>query len=145
MNRKKTFGNILRSKGFCWLADSHAAAMYWSHAGSSFEMQCLGRWWATLPQDQWPEEARDEILVDFDNSNHDEIAYDFSSVGDRRQEVVLIGPGMANSKNRMHIQDALRECLLTEQEYQEYQDLANDENELKAAFLSPLPVQMLTF
>jgi G3E family GTPase len=39
---------VVRSKGFVWLGNSHMAANYWSHAGSSFELQCLGRWWATL-------------------------------------------------------------------------------------------------
>ena len=38
LESKKSLGHILRSKGFVWLADSHEAAMYWSHAGSSFEM-----------------------------------------------------------------------------------------------------------
>ena len=36
---KKTFGNILRSKGFTWLANSNVAAYYWAHAGASFEIQ----------------------------------------------------------------------------------------------------------
>ena len=47
---KKAFQQVLRSKGFCWTADSNVKALYWSHAGCSFEMQCLGRWWATLPK-----------------------------------------------------------------------------------------------
>ncbi len=49
---KETFGQVLRSKGFAWTADSNVKALYWSHAGCSFEMQCLGRWWATLPKRQ---------------------------------------------------------------------------------------------
>lgn len=49
---KKVFGQVLRSKGFAWTADSNVRALYWSHAGCSFEMQCLGRWWATLPKQQ---------------------------------------------------------------------------------------------
>ncbi|KAL7553136.1 hypothetical protein ACHAWF_016388 [Thalassiosira exigua] len=51
-DREKVFQQILRSKGFTWTADSNVKALYWSHAGSSFEMQCLGRWWATLPRQQ---------------------------------------------------------------------------------------------
>lgn len=49
---KELFSCLLRSKGFCWLANSNIAALYWSHAGTSFEMQCLGRWWATVPKEQ---------------------------------------------------------------------------------------------
>ena len=48
----KIFQQILRSKGFAWTADSNVKALYWSQAGSSFEMQCLGRWWATLAKQQ---------------------------------------------------------------------------------------------
>jgi G3E family GTPase len=46
------FQKVLRSKGFSWMADSNVKALYWSHAGTSFEMQCLGRWWSTLPRNQ---------------------------------------------------------------------------------------------
>lgn len=49
---KTVFNQVLRSKGFAWTADSNVKALYWSHAGCSFEMQCLGRWWATLPKQQ---------------------------------------------------------------------------------------------
>lgn len=143
--QKKVFENIIRSKGFCWLADSHVAAMYWSHAGSSFEMQCLGRWWATLPKDQWPEEAVEEVLVDFDDIDHDEFGGDVTTVGDRRQEVVLIGPGLGDSKSRELIKDALQKCLLNDVEYENYQGLISDENQLKTTFQSPFPVQMLTY
>ena len=45
---KKVLQTVVRSKGFVWLGDSNIAANYWSQAGSSFELQCLGRWWATL-------------------------------------------------------------------------------------------------
>ena len=143
--QQNVFKRILRSKGFCWLADSHVAAMYWSHAGSSFEMQCLGRWWATLPQDQWPEEAREDILADFDNHNHDEEAYTFESVGDRRQEVVLIGPGVGTVEARDYIEQTLKKCLLNDEEYAEYQSLVADESGLKEVFASPLPINMLTY
>ena len=66
----------MRSKGFVWLAHSDVRAFYWSHAGAHFEMQLLGRWWASLPRDAWPEEQRAEIGADFAGAG-----------GDRRQEV----------------------------------------------------------
>lgn len=43
---------VVRSKGFVWLGDSNLAANYWSHAGTSFELQCLGRWWSTLSRQE---------------------------------------------------------------------------------------------
>lgn len=51
-NTKTVLKSVLRSKGFVWCADSNVAALYWSHAGTSFDMQCLGRWWATLPRNE---------------------------------------------------------------------------------------------
>ena len=40
---QEIFQNLLRSKGFAWLACSNVAAYYWAHAGAAFEMQvgCL--------------------------------------------------------------------------------------------------------
>ena len=49
---RRAWNLLLRSKGFAWTADSNIKSLYWSHAGRSFEMQCLGRWWATLPRAQ---------------------------------------------------------------------------------------------
>ncbi|KAH8047218.1 ATP binding protein [Aureococcus anophagefferens] len=72
---------LVRSKGFLWLASSHDAAYYWSHAGAFFNAE-LGRWWATLPEEHWPEDLKPSILADFDGDSPD---------GDRRQEIVFIG------------------------------------------------------
>mmetsp|Transcript_5010 Transcript_5010/g.14738 ORF Transcript_5010/g.14738 Transcript_5010/m.14738 type:complete len:573 (+) Transcript_5010:110-1828(+) len=62
----------LRSKGFVWCAHSHTDALYWSHAGSSFELNCLGQWWATLPREQWPPGVDEYVLRDFDVPEHDD-------------------------------------------------------------------------
>ena len=83
------------SKGFCWCADSDDAALYWSHAGAMLEIDCLGRWWATLPQDRWPEEAVATILADFDDSNNSD-----NRVGDRLQELVFIGPRFGETRSQ---------------------------------------------
>jgi Putative GTPases (G3E family) len=143
--QKLAMSSVIRSKGFCWLADSHIAAYYWSHAGSSFEIQCLGRWWATLSQDEWPQEAREEILLDFDNPSHQE-SNGFGSVGDRRQEIVLIGKGLNDVRRRTAIQKILESCLVREEEYCMYKTKALTEEEtLKHAFENSIPVKMMTF
>ena len=136
---------IIRSKGFTWLADSNLAAMYWSHAGSSFELQCLGRWWATLPREQWPEEAKDDILSDFDDANHNEKDASMSTVGDRRQEVVFIGPKLSDANVQDRIRGALDQCLLADDEWISYKEHCSNEAELRAAFTSPLPARMLSY
>jgi len=143
---EQTLANIVRSKGFVWLADSHEAAMYWSHAGSSFEMKCVGSWWATLPQSQWPEEARNSILSDFDKKDYDlnmKFDLDASGVGDRRQEIVFIGTRVPQEK----ICVALDKCLLTKEEMQEYKSCVNEENEqnLPITFVNPIPSKIDTY
>lgn len=143
--QKLAMSCIIRSKGFCWLADSHIAANYWSHAGSSFEIQCLGRWWATLSQDKWPQEARDDILLDFDNPSHDE-SNGFASVGDRRQEIVLIGKGLNDDRQRTAIQKILESCLVSDEEYSIYKTKAlKEEDALKNTFANSIPVKVMTF
>ena len=75
---------VIRSKGFSWLATHHTAAIYWSHAGTHFELKNVGTWWAsadvaTLPGGKLP----DAVAEDFDGE-----------FGDRRQEIVFIGVNM---------------------------------------------------
>ena len=138
----KVFKNVLRSKGFAWVADSNVKALYWSHAGSSFELQCLGRWWTTLPRSQWPEEAKDSILADFDSIMHEESEASTTSetVGDRRQEIVFIGPGIEQTT----IREKLDACLLTDDEWDVYRANRDDEASL-TCFENPLQPRMLTY
>eukprot|EP01043_Picozoa_sp_COSAG02_P067072 COSAG02_NODE_10650_length_1891_cov_18.488839_1_plen_257_part_00 len=75
---------VIRSKGFSWLATHHTAAIYWSHAGTHFELKNVGTWWAsadmaTLPGGKLP----DAVAEDFEGE-----------FGDRRQEIVFIGVNM---------------------------------------------------
>ena len=136
---------VIRSKGFAWLADSNLAAMYWSHAGSSFEMQCLGRWWTTLPREQWPEEAKDDILSDFDDANHDENGQSVPTVGDRRQEIVFIGPKLNNPDIQHSVCETLDQCLLTDNEWDSYKEIRSEEAALRSRFASKLPSKMLSY
>jgi G3E family GTPase len=133
--------HILRSKGFAWCANSDVSALYWSHAGVSFDMSCLGSWWATLPQNQWPVEAVDTILQDFDSSAHEESNSEFTSVGDRRQEIVFIGPNLSGASKQAEITEILDACLLNEAEWQKYVQGRSSEDELESAFPSPIRTQ----
>lgn len=135
---------VIRSKGFTWTADSNVKALYWSHAGTSFELQCLGRWWSTLPRSQWPAEAKESILSDFDCSDHDELKFS-TTVGDRRQEIVFIGPGLGSPKTQQTIIDALDFCLLDDDEWDTYCSQRTDESALSLRFENTLPTRMLTY
>ena len=57
-------GNLLRSKGFFWLA-SRPAVGSWSQAGGIMRHGCAGQWWATAPAEDWPVDAdlREEIVA----------------------------------------------------------------------------------
>jgi len=104
---QKALGSLVRSKGFMWLANSHEAAYYWSHAGRFFQAPILGRWWATLDQQYWPPDQIDSIQADFQGDD-----------GDRRQEIVFIGVDAV--ANKQPIESALDACLLTDDELDTY-------------------------
>jgi G3E family GTPase len=142
---KSILKSILRSKGFLWCADSDEAAMFWSHAGISFELSCLGRWWATLDRAQWPAEAIPSILQDFDSAEHEESDSSFRTVGDRRQEIVFIGPHIRNTGNQKLVADVLDQCLLQDDEWASYCENRNDGQALRAAYLNPFQIKMLTY
>jgi G3E family GTPase len=143
----KMLSRVLRSKGFAWFASSNVAAFYWSHAGSSFESTCLGAWWATLPRNDWPEEAITAILQDFDNVKHDEHSSDstFDTVGDRRQELVFIGLTLGTPSNQKELQNALNQCLLNDDEWSTYVQQRNDENALSESFPNCIEAKQATY
>jgi G3E family GTPase len=95
---------ILRSKGYFWLASRHTLAGYWSQAGRVISADPAGQWWAETPQDDWPLE--DPQMIAEIRSVWDE------QVGDRRQELILIGQDLDSEA----LQLALDECLLTNDE-----------------------------
>ena len=109
-------------------------------------MQCLGRWWATLQQSQWPEEVRESILSDYDSPDHNEAAatQSTSTVGDRRNEIVFIGPGIGSLDSQSALKDALDACLLNDEEWDVFRCKRDDEASL-AYFENPLQTRMLTY
>jgi G3E family GTPase len=141
----QVLSRVMRSKGFAWLADSDLAATYWSSAGSSFEMTTLGSWWATLPRDQWPQGATHVILQDFDSNDHDESDSSFKTVGDRRQEIVFIGPTLGEKGNQEIISNALDLCLLNDLEWNQYITNRSEENVLQRLFPSSINSKVITF
>ena len=106
---KKLLRPVIRSKGFCWLTSQPKTALYWAHAGSFFELQTEGAWWADVPVDCLPKDegTKTKVLADFEG------AY-----GDRRQEIVFIGIGMKQEE----MEAELDACLLTDEEFKAYED-----------------------
>lgn len=100
---------VLRSKGFFWLATRNDVAGSLSQAGGVCRHGPAGMWWAAQPREEWPvdDELAVEIAADWYGSPDD------TAIGDRRQELVLIGVGLDAQLWRAKL-DA---CLLTDEEY----------------------------
>ena len=94
-------GTLLRSKGFFWLASRPEWAGNWSQAGGTMQHGCAGRWWASVPESEWPENYVADIRANWQ-----------APFGDCRQELVFIGQNINVDKARRE----LDRCLLTDDE-----------------------------
>ena len=103
------FKHVLRSKGLIWIASRNEWAYNWSQAGCSVLLEPAGFWWASAPEEQWPE---DEELISDIQSRLD------GEYGDRHVELVFIGQGL----DQEHVEKILDSCLLTDQEYEQGAD-----------------------
>ena len=99
-----TASSILRSKGYFWLASRHTLAGFWSQAGGVISADPGGQWWAETPRDDWPLEDAQQIA-------EIESIWD-ENVGDRRQEIVIIGQDLQIAE----VTRSLDACLLTDDE-----------------------------
>ena len=96
--------SILRSKGYFWLASRRSLAGFWSQAGGVISADPGGQWWAETPRDDWPLEDPQQIA-------EIESIWD-EKVGDRRQEIVIIGQDLEITE----VTRTLDDCLLTDDE-----------------------------
>lgn len=96
--------NVIRSKGFFFLATRMADVGEWSHAGGIRRVESAGYWWAAMESDRWPTSPESRALIE---KNWRE------PFGDRRQELVFIG---TEGMDRAAITASLDACLLTEAE-----------------------------
>jgi G3E family GTPase len=94
----RVWKNVLRSKGFFWLATRMDVIGLWSQAGASASCQAAGMWYAALPEDEWPaeDESRRQLDADWE-----------SPWGDRRQELVFIGAPLEEAAIRARLDAAL--------------------------------------
>jgi G3E family GTPase len=101
---------VLRSKGFFWLATRNDIAGSLSQAGGACRHGPAGMWWAAQDRSEWPQgddELAAEIAADWYGDPDD------MSIGDRRQELVLIGVDIDPALWRAKF-DA---CLVADAEY----------------------------
>jgi G3E family GTPase len=90
---------VIRAKGHFWLATRSDFLGELAIAGTQKSTSRMGRWWAAVPKNRWPEDGSFEEFV----LKHWDPVW-----GDRRQELVFIGIGMDEAK----IRAALDACLV---------------------------------
>ncbi|WP_042303042.1 zinc metallochaperone GTPase ZigA [Paraburkholderia kururiensis] len=100
---------VLRTKGFFWLATRNDVVGSLSQAGGACRHGPAGMWWAAQDRSTWPDDEalEAEIAADWYGDAND------MSIGDRRQELVMIGVDLDTQAWRAKL-DA---CLLTDAEY----------------------------
>ncbi|MGP7818063.1 GTP-binding protein [Niallia sp. 01092] len=105
--------DIVRAKGFFWLASRNDMVGLLSQAGPSIMIQAAGNWIAAYPQLEI-----DQILAE-----EPELAAKWDpTYGDRMTELVLIGIGM----NQEELIQSLDACILKEEEMESDWTLLND-------------------
>lgn len=98
-----TFAGVIRSTGRIWLATRMLAPLEWNQAGLSATLRVGKRFWAAIPEAEWPtdETQRENIVQDWD-----------TQYGDRETEIVFVGKGI----DKPRLQGLLDGCLLQDEE-----------------------------
>lgn len=94
---------VLRMKGLTWVANRPDLVLQLDKAGKLLHATPLGRWWAAVPTEQWPDDPEDRAVA---------LARWSEPWGDRHTELVLIGIDM----DRDALNTGLDACRLTTDE-----------------------------
>ncbi|KAG2386613.1 hypothetical protein C9374_002357 [Naegleria lovaniensis] len=100
IHNEEALDGVLRSKGFFWLCTKMDIYGLWSQAGDTLRIETGGRFWASIPKEDWPKD--DNSLAKIWDEKW----------GDRRQELVFIGMDISEKD----ISAKLDSCLLTDEE-----------------------------
>ena len=88
-------------KVFFWLSSRPDFVGEVSQAGAFVRHQGIGRWWAAIPTNQWPDDTEFQKVMK---------QYWIKNYGDRRQEIVFIG--LKDEMDKDRIINILDECLV---------------------------------
>jgi len=106
-SRLTVMGELLRTKGFIWIATSNSVMGAFQQAGNVIEIGEEGPWMCDV-REMWEGSALEPlVLKDMKKENGEDWPY-----ADRRQELVFIGHGL----NHTAIQKTLDQCLLNNEE-----------------------------
>ena len=97
----ESWPGVVRAKGFFWLSSRPDFVGEVSQAGAFVRHHGIGRWWASIPKNQWPDGE------DFEANISQNWTADY---GDRRQEIVFIG--LKDQMDQAKIKKQLDACLI---------------------------------
>ncbi len=104
---------VIRSKGFFWLASKPEVVGLWSQAGRSSTIEPRGQWLAAMDMSEW--EVDEEELEAVKKTWHPDF-------GDRVQELVFIGQNFSQKNFMENLTQKLEAALLTEEELKKGRD-----------------------
>ena len=124
--RVKFMGELLRSKGFIWIATSNFILGGWQQAGNILRIEAESPWMCEM-RDLWEGTISEELVrKDLNQENGEEFPY-----ADRRQELVFIGMRL----NHAAIQKELDQCLLNDDEMkmgpEKWEEAWGDEDKIR--------------
>ena len=92
---------VIRAKGFFWISSRPNFVGEVSQAGAFVRHQGIGKWWAAVKEEQWPDDKSFRLNIN---------KIWAKGYGDRRQEIVFIG--LKNEMNKSLIKNKLDEFLI---------------------------------
>merc|ERR1719427_2579184 len=131
--RVQFMGELLRSKGFLWVASTNWIMGGWQQAGNILRIAAEGPWMCESREFWEGTPSEEEILKDMTDEDGEEFP-----LGDRRQELVFIGVGLKHGP----IQHTLDECLLDDDEMEmspdKWEQEMADEDQIKLSLREEL-------
>jgi len=106
--RIEEIGELLRSKGFIWIASTNDVMGGWQQAGNILRIAAEGPWMCEAREMWEGTPVEEQVKKDMTQESTGE-EYEY---GDRRQELVFIGIALKHQV----IQKGLDDCLLTDEE-----------------------------
>ncbi|MEP1879811.1 MAG: GTP-binding protein, partial [Roseibium sp.] len=97
-----TLPGVIRAKGHFWIGSRPNWVLEFSLAGALSSVSPLGSWWASIPQERWPDDERARTYAR---------SLWVEPFGDRRQEIVFIGAGIDWPQLKQWLDD----CVLPEE------------------------------
>ncbi len=111
---------VIRAKGHFWMATRPDWVAEFSLAGALSSVVPIGKWWVSVPKENWPDHSSVQTYIDENWSE---------PWGDRRQELVFIGADI----DWEHMSARLDACLVPT-------ELAKSADDLPVDMPDPLPL-----